>query len=102
MKLEETNSKFDKDTNVNEFFHQIEAFKSLKRNRKKIKVGEFKFSKADFKALSDESHASPDSVGVRVLIALQNNNQIKVFLEVMYSPQTGPVPGPGVGTSPND
>jgi len=96
----ETNSKFDRTTNVNNYADGIIAFKNLKRNRKKIKVGNFHFSKEDFKALSDESQNATNSKGVRVVISLNDNNEITVLLEVMYEPGAGPVPGPGVGTSP--
>lgn len=96
----ETSSKFDRNTNVDSFADEIIAFSKLKRNRKKIKIGNLSFSKEDIKALSDEVNSSENALGIRASIALSDDNQIKLFLEVMYKPGVGPVPGPGVGTSP--
>jgi phosphopantetheinyl transferase (holo-ACP synthase) len=77
---------------------QFEAFKNLRHNRKKIKVGEFIFKEADIKALLNE----PQKVFLEILIGLDENNVVNLYLQsIKRDGGTGSGGGQGVAHSPN-
>lgn len=74
-------------------------FKKLKRRLKLIKTAEnYGFSKE----LILELIADSDCKGIEVHLHLDAERLVHVYLEPRYDGGIGPIPGPGVGHSPNE
>lgn len=77
-----------------------EQFINFSKLRKSRYIGtkittqdKFFFSKSDIERLMNDT----DCLGVDIKLALDDSNKVHVYIEPVYEPGDGPVPGPGVG-----